>query len=1752
MMRRRKSQVSLFILLGMIIFIIFGFMFFAVKVVSVAQIEKEVDKVHSDFLRVTALGYYVDKCLKQVTQEGLYHVANQGGYIYPDQADDSLIKPISWKGPDMTSERRFNFTFIIQPLPLDPPGKFPVAPIYPCLNSDFVNDWPYCRYVHDIHPFNTMKYLYGVDKLMPLCQDAESCGDEVLLSVPPGSDGVSTQYHLQRYIEHNLATCVDIESILPAAGGFAGFNVTKGNVSASINFGDDDLIVNVTFPVEFTQKGNEPVVRESTYATQENIRWKQIYKCARDVVRYENRKLLFNLIGGPILLPGCGGNFNVKYDVNVLPGVDAIRIIDSQSVLFSDDYTVTLGMKNRNPVLDYTAYAPSPEVDMHVMEGGTLFIDPFAYDPDDADNPDLVYNYSGNSIITTQELQSSQMFNDTLRATAYNTTHEDVGYHNITLRVKDPHDLIDYQIIRILVDDILKVMLHGFSPFDDIDPRIASIEDPYVVMINEESPDIFNAGDERQYIWMDYEEYPEGEEVFHESYSDTYPELILPGNDGDYVPDVKNVMFTHFSPCSYYQHLNIGHISVFDHPDTGCQDVSDLLSTITTFIPVAPHHYMVPHHISLEVNVTPKATADWTVNVTQCLPHRTGVLMSAYPDPIPIYPFSDYHGDSYPDVDPTAAFSDFLGNHTCCSDGTESNSNGWGTVLPASTECYRFDEFFCGGPVVRNEDGDGVVGALFPTLPNLNDDNGGILLGNEVTPQLVGELGLPMTPTLALENDIFHRVFTVDCNGERGNICNGSTADNYVRNMSCLDYEDDEVQRCKGCGVFGTRIEYDPFEGLHCKKFSYDTFERLSGLPDKIGESDFTKYHITSPGYDNTIPLCNPKWKCSTSSQYNEVGPYRAQSVCYEGECNDRPVNLFCEANGHIPGALSVYDAISGGCGEADLACDNMYKGFLPKLSQSCGNGNKPYFLDYCDGSCNANDQPTKFVCKSEQFPDGTGGGFINCDCGNNNVDNKCHGVSVSNPIIPSCGLDPPWFPDKCKETNTGSLQIVDSFVQFDVGCEAECNSPDNPFSCISLITAACAIGEDAPCDGVNLNSPAALCGLLNSANECADCIEGAGLGDTGTVCQQCQIGCCVGSFTEGGDLCWTKSVASATYNNPPAAVKNNGGGVGCHANPTPESPSTLHPDDPNDHLCHGFPPGSAYEGRKRGCEDDCTSVKCEPYSFLTKSEVNSAYIGEYFSSLLPIPLGYDTGDSRCIIQSDLDAVYDPVMSDPDLNANVDGNSEFCAVGYDIDIAGLRDNTASKTYCVKCTNNIQGVTSGVTGASGVGKCESGGDITGATLNDDCNAHLPCDEKDPKQYVFSGVSTKFCGSDCKVCPSSKEVVWYSDTNKNCGCAAPPPGVPSYACDSDIDGTPDGTCVKYLGSNYNCDSIIDEGVIEDGRRCTHVSDDVRICDTDVSTSLASLDGFQSNGVLTGVGVCVNDDLGDDKYDSCDTEEHTKDFCLSGDSLTYLVNCDPGDVCEDDAAYANSLDLTGVVFSQGSNNHCCRQLGFALFDSVTDDEMYACYESSCNLATDSNCDQDVDDELKVCGWILDGEVEYKRGISYITEDDSLGCCGLIGNKVLVADGDGWKCVNENQVDDEIDDDDGSGCYSNAEMTGLGSIYVSANALNSGWESPCLDGKDVGQVLPNELIVNTFGSFSQIEIQFLDSGDVSVLESDIRVVVNGCSLSGVVGNTLYPDSDSEAYPKSFSGSCHNPQFKIRNNNPNSDFKYKVVLQVS
>jgi len=249
---------------------------------------------------------------------------------------------------------------------------------------------------------------------------------------------------------------------------------------------------------------------------------------------------------------------------------------------------------------------------------------------------------------------------------------------------------------------------------------------------------------------------------------------------------------------------------------------------------------------------------------------------------------------------------------------------------------------------------------------------------------------------------------------------------------------------------------------------------------------------------------------------------------------------------------------------------------------------------------------------------------------------------------------------------------------------------------------------------------------------------------------------------------------------------------------------------------------------------------------------------------------------------------------------------------------------------------------------------------------------------------------------------------------------------------------------------------------------------------------------------------------------------------------------------------LDLTGVVFSQGSNNHCCRQLGFALFDSVTDDEMYACYESSCNLATDSNCDQDVDDELKVCGWILDGEVEYKRGISYITEDDSLGCCGLIGNKVLVADGDGWKCVNENQVDDEIDDDDGSGCYSNAEMTGLGSIYVSANALNSGWESPCLDGKDVGQVLPNELIVNTFGSFSQIEIQFLDSGDVSVLESDIRVVVNGCSLSGVVGNTLYPDSDSEAYPKSFSGSCHNPQFKIRNNNPNSDFKYKVVLQVS
>ena len=83
----KKSQITIFIVLGIVIMIIFGLMYFVKSSTSDIALEKKINKVYGDFLTSTNIKEIVNGCLVKTTQEGVLLMGLQGGRIYDYQIE---------------------------------------------------------------------------------------------------------------------------------------------------------------------------------------------------------------------------------------------------------------------------------------------------------------------------------------------------------------------------------------------------------------------------------------------------------------------------------------------------------------------------------------------------------------------------------------------------------------------------------------------------------------------------------------------------------------------------------------------------------------------------------------------------------------------------------------------------------------------------------------------------------------------------------------------------------------------------------------------------------------------------------------------------------------------------------------------------------------------------------------------------------------------------------------------------------------------------------------------------------------------------------------------------------------------------------------------------------------------------------------------------------------------------------------------------------------------------------------------------------------------------------------------------------------------------------------------------------------------------------------------------------------------------------------------------------------------------------
>jgi len=518
----RRSQVTAFMLLGLVLVSVFGFSFFMTKSISEQKLQKEIEMAANDVMQDIPIESYVTECLDKAFRQAILLIGQQGGTIHYSQPGSSLNSTFVLPSTVLYGEE--NITYLIKPIPsrnsLDKfsvmySGKYSDLPGYPCFGSTPENQTNHCYYIADT---TADEYVYGGWWMFDLDERYRA-----KVSEPEYQNVIipSWKRQIESYVEHNVKECVNFSVV----GEVLGYNISDGDVTANVTItAGTKVAVRIDYPVVITVRGGQPVTRISSFYGDERIRLRDIYKFISKIIEADAKYVEFNLSGvaasNNIFYNLSNADFKVIYQ----DGYDIIKLFDHESSMLGEEYEFWFARQNRPPALDYvyggdeSNYEPgsgsryklntpsgkSYLFDYVIKANVELKVDPLAHDPDE---DSIVYNYSAwqetyyewfnasafNDLNCSNELFACVVRNNTYKPhnwtssascygdgceVHYNLSDLDLGAHILNVTVDDGKTR-DWQEVRIMVIESPTAEARGNNSFGDIDNSFASIEDLY-------------------------------------------------------------------------------------------------------------------------------------------------------------------------------------------------------------------------------------------------------------------------------------------------------------------------------------------------------------------------------------------------------------------------------------------------------------------------------------------------------------------------------------------------------------------------------------------------------------------------------------------------------------------------------------------------------------------------------------------------------------------------------------------------------------------------------------------------------------------------------------------------------------------------------------------------------------------------------------------------------------------------------------------------------------------------------------------------------------------------------------------------------------------------------------------------------------------------------------------------------------------------------------------------------------------------
>ena len=318
----RKSQVTVFIIIVLVIMVMFGITYYIIGLSAEQAAEESIVRQQIGAEKIEPFNEYVKSCLSLASSEGLELLGKQGGYIYKSQGGMYEDPLPAERGKEFIDYEGTKVHYGIYAPKADVGTVFfATTPKYP---------WPTFPEVY--HPvtgeLGNPEYLegyYGRNKLPPFERPKEN----------------SIQEQLEEFTISGVITCIDWATFTQQ-----GLNISAGQPNVSVVFAEADMTFNLDWPITITDLGTGAVTDMREFIVIYPVRMRKIYDFAALVMDKDVGNISFDI-------KASDGIISAQTAEDVFGNDDLIMIRDTESMVLGTPYEFRFMRQNRPPALYY-------------------------------------------------------------------------------------------------------------------------------------------------------------------------------------------------------------------------------------------------------------------------------------------------------------------------------------------------------------------------------------------------------------------------------------------------------------------------------------------------------------------------------------------------------------------------------------------------------------------------------------------------------------------------------------------------------------------------------------------------------------------------------------------------------------------------------------------------------------------------------------------------------------------------------------------------------------------------------------------------------------------------------------------------------------------------------------------------------------------------------------------------------------------------------------------------------------------------------------------------------------------------------------------------------------------------------------------------------------------------------------------------------------------------------------------------------